>query len=82
MNAGVTNFEFPENVVRVLLTGYGVSFAVTESAPYFIVLMATVSLAHLPVPSEPIMARCRPVEQRYPTSRYGPPFPRSNADRR
>jgi hypothetical protein len=28
------------------------------------------------------MARCRPVEQRYPASRYGPPFPRSNADRR
>jgi hypothetical protein len=31
VNVGVTDFEFPENVVRVLLTGYGVSLAVTES---------------------------------------------------
>ena len=82
VNVGVTNFEFPENVVRVLLTGYGVSLAVTESTPYFVVFFTTVSLAHLPVPSEPIMARCRPVEQRYPPSGYGPSFPRSNADRR
>jgi hypothetical protein len=28
------------------------------------------------------MARCRPIEQRYPPSGYGPPFPRSNGDRR
>jgi len=66
VNVGVTNFEIPENALRVLLTGYGVSLAVTESTPYFVVLITTVSLAHLPVPSEPIMARCCPVEQRYP----------------
>jgi hypothetical protein len=82
VNVGATNFEFPESPVRVLLTGYGVSLAVTESTPYFVVLITTVSLGHLPVPSEPIMARCRPVEQRYHPSGYGPPFPRSNADRR
>jgi hypothetical protein len=77
VNAGGTNFEPPENAVRVLLTGYGVSFAVAESTPYFVALITTVSLAHLPIPSEPIMARCRPIEQRYPPSRrYGPPFPR------
>ena len=81
VNVGVTNFEFPENVVRVLLTGYGVSLAVTESTPDFVALITTVSLAHPSVPSEPIMARCRPVEQRHPPSRYGPPFPRSNGDR-
>jgi hypothetical protein len=79
VNVGVTNFELPENAVRVLLTGYGVSLAVT---PYFVALITTVPLAHLPVPPEPIMARCRPVEQRYPPSRYGPSLPRSNADRR
>lgn len=78
VNVGVTNFEIPENAVRVLLTGYGVSLAPIFCRPHFI---ATISLAHLPVPSEPIMALCRPVEQRYPPSRYGPPFPRSNADR-
>jgi hypothetical protein len=82
VNVGLTNFEFPENAVRVLLTGYGVSLAVTESTPYFVLLITTVSLAHLPIPSEPIMARCRPVEQCYPPSGYGPPFPRSNGDRR
>lgn len=81
VNVGVTNFEFPENAVRVLLTGYGVSLAVTES-PYFVLLITTVSSAHLPIPSKPIMARCRPIEQRYPPSGYGPPFPRSNGDRR
>lgn len=84
VNVGVTNFEFPENAVRVLLTGFGVSLAAAESTPYFVVLITTttVSLAHLPVPSEPIMARCCPFEQRYPPSGYGPPFSRSNADRR
>ena len=82
VNVGVTDFEFPENVVRVLLTGYGVSLVVTESTPYFVVLITTVWLAHLPVPSESIMACCRSVEQRYHPSGYGPPFPRSNADRR
>jgi hypothetical protein len=39
VNVGVTNFEFPENTVRVLLTGYGVSLAVIfvaliSSPPY------------------------------------------------
>lgn len=75
VNVGVTNVEIPENAVRVLLTGYGVSLAITESTPYFVVLITTASLAHPPVPSEPIMARCRPVEQRYHPSGYGPPFP-------
>ena len=37
VNVGVTNVEIPENAVRVLLTGYGVSLAVTESTPYFVV---------------------------------------------
>ena len=41
VNVGVTNFEFPENPVRVLLTGYGVSLAVTESTPYFVVLSSS-----------------------------------------
>lgn len=82
VNVGVTNFEIPENAVRVLLTGYGVSPAVIESTRCFVALI-TVSSAHLPVPSEPIMARCRPVEQRYPPSRHGrSPLPRSNGDRR
>ncbi len=31
VNVGVTNFEIPENAVRVLLTGFGVSLAVTAS---------------------------------------------------
>ena len=30
-NVGVANIELPENAVRVLLTGYGVSLTVTES---------------------------------------------------
>ena len=29
LNVGVTDFEIPENAVRVLLTGYGVSPACT-----------------------------------------------------
>ena len=32
VNVGVTNFEFPENAVRVLLTGYGVSLAAADSS--------------------------------------------------
>jgi hypothetical protein len=79
VNVGVTNFELPENAVRVLITGYGVSDAVIFYRPHFI---ATVSLAHPPIPSEPIMALRRPVEQRHPPSRYGPRFPRSNGYRR
>jgi hypothetical protein len=30
VNLGVTSFEVPENAVRVLLTGYGVSLAITN----------------------------------------------------
>lgn len=30
VNVGVTTFEIPENAVRVLLTGYGVSLAITN----------------------------------------------------
>ena len=30
VNVGVPTFEIPENVVRVLLTGYGVSLACTS----------------------------------------------------
>lgn len=33
-NVGVANFELPENAVRVLLTGYGVSLTATESTRY------------------------------------------------
>ena len=40
VNVGVSNFEIPENAVRVLLTGYGVSLAVTESTPYFVGLIS------------------------------------------
>jgi len=43
VNIEVTNFEFPENPVRVLLTGYGVSLAVTESTPYFVALSFSLS---------------------------------------
>jgi hypothetical protein len=30
VNLGATTFEIPENAVRVLLTGYGVSLAITN----------------------------------------------------
>lgn len=30
VNVGPTNFEIPENAVRVLLTGYGVSLTITD----------------------------------------------------
>ena len=30
VNVGPKNFEIPENAVRVLLTGYGVSLAITD----------------------------------------------------
>ncbi len=82
VNVGVTDFEIPENAVRVLLTGYGVSLAVTASTRSYVSLVATVWLAYQQVPPEPIMARRRPVKQRHPPSGHGPPFPGSNADGR
>ena len=39
VNVGVRNFEIPENAVRVLLTGFDVSLAVTEYTPYIVVLI-------------------------------------------
>jgi hypothetical protein len=42
VNVDVTNFEIPENAVRVLLTGYGVSLAITTSTSIFVALITTV----------------------------------------
>jgi hypothetical protein len=85
---GVATCEIPENAVRVLLTGYGVSPACTSLLNRFIysifvvlVLITTPRLVHPAAPPEPNMARYRPVEQRRPTCRHWLPFPRSHANR-
>jgi hypothetical protein len=70
---GVATFEIPENAVRVLLTGYGVSPACTSLLNRFIysiffVLITTPRLVHPAIPPEPVMARHRPIEQRRHTS--------------
>jgi hypothetical protein len=83
---GVATCEIPENAVRVLLTGYGVSPACTSLLnrfiySIFVVLITTPRLVHPAAPPESNMARYRPVEQRRSTSRHWPPFPRSHANR-
>ena len=80
-NVGVATFEIPENAVRVLLTGYGVSPACTSSITQSLhILITTPRLVHPAVPPESNMVRYRPVEQRRHISRHKASFPRSHAN--
>ncbi len=67
VNVSAPFFEVPQNALRVLLTGYGVSPARPPLQKFdgYIhpLLITTIRLAHPAIPSEPDMARYRTAQQ-------------------